>query len=59
MLAFASLVAGMQEGDNDSDDKYLRVYIMPAIRASTKRKHGGSEPEKRAAQERKRAVWGE
>lgn len=35
------------------------MFILPEAQTKTKRKHGGSEPGKRADKERKRSKWGE
>ncbi|KAJ8524764.1 hypothetical protein ON010_g16351 [Phytophthora cinnamomi] len=59
MAAFPSLVPGVFDGEDDSDDEYFRLFVLPTILAVTKRKHGGSQPGKRADKERKRAKWGE
>ncbi|KAE9043977.1 hypothetical protein PR002_g3049 [Phytophthora rubi] len=53
------LTAGtLPGGDDDSDDEFFRLVIMPALETRQKRKHGGSTMGKRTAKDRKRSKWG-
>jgi hypothetical protein len=44
--------------EDDSDDEYFRLFIMPTMGGEAKRAHSGSVEGRRSSKDRDRAEWG-